>query len=170
MGNMTICEYAASPLVNAYVNLKEEFRKAKEFRKNATPGNTPAQPSAPDAEKPSGMAYLVFAGTVVTLLAPLKIVGCSASLLLNYAYSPVAIIFTGLLLLLRKIGWAAKDSTAETCIVVVALWPIFISAIVASLTTNKNTDINGALDSPIYLEKLHFLQSRLAYLLKSTSA
>jgi hypothetical protein len=154
---MTICEYAASPIVNAYVNLKEEFRKAKEFKENATQGKLPPKSSAP---KPSGMAYLVFAGTVVTLLAPLKIVGCLVSLLLNYAYLPVTIILSVLMLLLQRIGWMEPCTTAQKCIGVVAFWPMFISMFMAMLTTAENLN-DKTTASPIYLNKLHFLQMRL---------
>jgi hypothetical protein len=160
----TVAEYAASPIANAYVKLKEEFRKAKEFRENAARGGLPLESLGHDDAKPSGRAYLVFAGTIVTLLVPLKIIGCSVSLLLNYAYSPVTIILTGLLLLFQKIGWVERVmypgdfSTASKCIFLVAFWPTAISMKMVLCTTAEKTG-----DSTIYLHKLHFLQGILGY-------
>ncbi|MDR3316913.1 MAG: hypothetical protein LBS68_02485 [Puniceicoccales bacterium] len=154
----TILEYAASPVVAAYANLKTEFQRAKEFRgTNAVHGNVPAQTSTSDDKKPSGRAYLVLAGTVVTLLAPLKIAGCLVSLLLNYAYLPVTLVLVGLVLLLRKIGWTANRSPVECCIGVVAVWLIAISYIMARLTTAKHP-LN---ESSVYINKLHFIQKKI---------
>ncbi|MDR3316932.1 MAG: hypothetical protein LBS68_02620 [Puniceicoccales bacterium] len=108
------------------------------------------------------MAYLVLAGAVVTLLAPLKIIGCSVALLSNYAYSPVTIILTGLMLLLQKIGWMKRVSdpgvlsTAGKCIFLVAFWPSYISGKMAECTTAKEQS-----NSTVYLHKLHFLQMKL---------
>ncbi|MDR3316645.1 MAG: hypothetical protein LBS68_01025 [Puniceicoccales bacterium] len=147
-----IAAYVVSPIINAYKTLKEEFQKAEEFREE---GNPPAESSGP---KLSVKAYLVLAGTVVTLLAPLKIIACSVSLLLNYAYSPVTIVLTGLMLLLRKIGWVEKKSPLDFCIFVVALLPLRVSSIMANCTVAE--------DDTIFFDKLHFLQVKLADLLQ----
>ncbi|MDR3317166.1 MAG: hypothetical protein LBS68_03830 [Puniceicoccales bacterium] len=151
----TIFEYAASPVIKAYRTLKKEFQKAKEFGENATREKLPPESSGP---KPSGRAYLVLAGAVVTLLVPLKIAGCLVSLLLNYAYLPVSLIVGGPSLLLRKIGWMARDSTAERCLGVVAFWLLYVSAFMAERTTVKNL----AQSTTVYFYKLHFLQLKLA--------
>jgi hypothetical protein len=150
----TIAEYAASPIVNAYAKLQEEFREAK-----AAQTKVPEESSKIDNGKPSGKAYLVLAGVVVTLLAPLKIIGCSVSLLSNYAYLPVTIIVVGLLRLLRKIGWTERGSMVEGCIAFVALWPLFISVQMAELTTAETME-----ESTIYLHRLHLLQEALLVL------
>ncbi|MDR3316910.1 MAG: hypothetical protein LBS68_02460 [Puniceicoccales bacterium] len=150
----TIAEYAVSPIADAYETLKEEFQKAKEFREEKLPEESLGH----DDTKPSGMAYLVFAGTVVTLLAPLKIIGCLVFLLLNYAYSPVTITLTCLLLLLQKIGWVEKFgnpddlSTAGKCIFWVAFWPLAISIRIENHTA----------ESTACFDNLHFLQVILA--------
>ncbi|MDR3316646.1 MAG: hypothetical protein LBS68_01030 [Puniceicoccales bacterium] len=61
----TIAKYAASPIAGGYETLKEEFQKAKGFKEKIPP-----ESSGP---KPSGSAYLVLAGAVVTLLAPRRL-------------------------------------------------------------------------------------------------
>jgi hypothetical protein len=159
----TIAEYAAAPIADAYETLKEEFREAK-----AAQTKVPEESSKIDNGNPSGKAYLVLAGVVVTLLAPLKIIGCLVSLLLNYAYSPVTIILTGLLLLIQKIGWMeilANFSTAGACIFWVAFWPLAISYFMADHTTAENMN-----EDTVYIDKLHFLQKKLFFYLEGNQS
>jgi hypothetical protein len=153
------------PVVDAYETLGKEFRG-----KNAAQKKEANEFWGHDDTKPSGRAYLVLAGAIVTLLAPLKIIGCSVSLLSNYVYSPVTIILTGLLLLLRKIGWMERVgtlddfSTAGKCIFWVAFWPLRISIFMEWHTSAKSIN-----ESTVYLDKLHFLQLKLESLIGNQS-
>jgi hypothetical protein len=158
----TIAKYAAWPIADAYEVLGREFSgRKKEVSEFWGPADT----------KPSGRAYLVFAGIVVTLLVPLKIAGCLVSLLLNYAYSPVTIILTCLMLLLQKIGWMEKlhtlidPLTGTACILSVAFWPLTISHFMAEHTTTEYVH-----ESTVYLAKLHFLQMKLFYSLQKQNS
>jgi uncharacterized membrane protein len=156
-----ISEYAALPIIDAYLMLNRGFQKAKKFREaNATSEKVPKESAGTDDEKPSRRAYLVLAGVVVTLLVPMKLIGCLVSLLLNYAYLPVSLFLVGLILILQKVDWMEEDSTAKIHIFWFAFWPVLISSLMAFLTTAN--DLN---QSTFFIGKLHFLHIKLSHLL-----